>query len=828
MRNIDNRDADENSSGLARRAFLKTTGALVVGFSVAQMPAAQAQDPGATAWERGVKSGPPDPAEVDSYLAVHPNNTATIFAGYVDLGQGGPTAICQIAAEELDLDFNQVLIVRNDTFVTTNGSTLASRTAAIGGTEMRVAAAEARRVLLGLASERLKAPVQDLTVAKGVVSVRRDPQRSVTYGELLGNKPFGRKFEAVVYSAGAEVPRKSRDVAPFKSRAAYTSVGTRVPRVDMPDKVSGTYEYMQHVRVPGMLHGRVVWPQGQVAGGVTPPKVVSVDDQSIKDIPGVRIVRRNNFIGVVAEREWDAVRASRQLKVTWEPFPAVFAGHDGIHDNFRAAKTNDLVVVNTGDATAVLTQPQPGLRVASASYRGPYESHGTMAPNCAVADVTRDGALVMCSSQAIYGTRNGLTRLLGFPIEKIRVQYYAGSNTYGSSCYTDVAEAAAILSQEVGKPVRLQLSRQDEFGWDNYGPAHLAEIRGAVDANGKIVAFEYQAWGHDGNGVGTASQLLAIGAAAQRGGGPGGGDAQRGRAEGPGGNGLRGAAPTGQRGGGGQVVAGGLYQVRISQNDMYDIPNRRMVEHRVPGRGYLKLGALRAPLDPPYFFAQEGMMDELAYLAQLDPYEFRKRNISHPRWLGVLKAAAEAAKWTPRVAASRVTGARVAVGRGIGLGTHHLIPNQGDRVTFAAAVVEIEVNKDNGVVVAKHVYGAMDCGLAINPGIVESQIVGMSVHGTSLALKEEVHFNQTNVTSLDWNSYQTLRFGEHPAVTPIVVQQINEKSSGAGEEVLPAVVGAIGNAFFDATGVRLRQFPLTPQRVLAALKSAPTRPNPPA
>jgi CO/xanthine dehydrogenase Mo-binding subunit len=267
-------------------------------------------------------------------------------------------------------------------------------------------------------------------------------------------------------------------------------------------------------------------------------------------------------------------------------------------------------------------------------------------------------------------------------------------------------------------------------------------------------------------------------------------------------------------------VDGGLYQIRISQNDMYDIPNRRLLEHRVVGRGFLKLGPLRAPLDPPYFFAQEGMMDELAHLAGLDPYEFRKRNISNPRWLGVLKAAAEAAKWTPRVAASTVTGATVALGRGIGLGTHHLIPNQGDRITYAAAVVEIEVNKNNGVVIAKHVYGAMDCGLAVNPGIVESQIVGMSVHGTSLALKEEVKFNQTNVTSLDWNTYQTLRFGEHPAVTPIVVQRINERSTGAGEEVLPAVVGAIGNAFFDATGVRLRQFPLTPPRVLAALKSA--------
>ena len=327
-------------------------------------------------------------------------------------------------------------------------------------------------------------------------------------------------------------------------------------------------------------------------------------------------------------------------------------------------------------------------------------------------------------------------------------------------------------------------------------------MRGAVDANGKFVAFEYQAWGYDGNGVGTASRLLALGPTQAGGrGGAGGAAAGRGVAQ------------------GGSLV-GGLYQIRISQNDMYEVPNRRLIEHRLDGRGYLKLGPLRAPLDPPYFFAQEGMIDELAYLARLDPWEFRKRNMSNPRWLGVLEAAANAAKWTPRVAASNVSSARVVTGRGIAVGTHHLHPNQGDRVTFAAAVVEVEVNKDNGRVIAKHVYGAMDCGLAINPGIVESQIVGMSVHGTSLALREELQFNQTNVTSLDWNSYQTLRCGESPAVTPIVVQRLDEKSTGAGEEVLPAVVGAIGNAFFDATGVRLRQFPLTPRRVLAALKSA--------
>jgi len=771
---------------LARRDFLKTTGVVVVGFSIADKVAAQAPGDGSTGIQRGLVSGPPDPGQVDSYIAIHPDNTATLYTGYVELGQGGPTALRQIAAEELDLDMDQVKDVRVDTFVSTNGFTAASRTAAIGGTETRAAAAEARRALLEMASDRLKTPVRDLVVAKGVVSVRNDSRRSVTYADLVGGKSFNRKFEQVSYNGGIELPRKSADTAIPKRREDYRVVGTRVPRPDIVDKVRGTFQYVQQVRVPGMLHGRVVWPRGQGASGISHPTVLRVDETSIRDIPGVQIVRRGDFVGVVAQREWDAVRAARQLKVTWGPFASTLPDHERVFDSFRLAKTNDLVDTNTGDVDTALSR---GVHVLSATYSGPFQSHGTMAPNCAVADVTKDGALVMCADQGIYQTRNGVARLLGLPIEKIRVQYYAGSNTYGSSCYRDVAQAAAIMSQDVGKPVRLQFSREDEFGWDNYGPALLSDLRGAVDADGKLVAFEYLGWTHTGGGLDTTSQLVF------------------------------GPPPTSNVGGNAGPGGAGLFSIHLSQMDMYDVPNRRIVNKRVAGPGYLRTGALRAPMDPSTFFALEGMMDELAHAAKLDPYEFRKRNISHTRWLGVLKAATDAAKWTPRVAASTLSSTRLVTGRGIGMGTHHLPQNQGSRVTYAAAVVDIEVNKDNGVVVAKHVYAAMDAGLVINPGIVESQIVGMSVHGASLALREEVQFNHTNVTSLDWNSYQTLRFAEHPAVTPIVVQQIHEPSSGAGEEVLPAVVAAIGNAFFDATAVRMRRYPLTPPRVLAALKS---------
>jgi nicotinate dehydrogenase subunit B len=460
-----------------------------------------------------------------------------------------------------------------------------------------------------------------------------------------------------------------------------------------------------------------------------------------------------------------------------------------LFDSFRSAATTDLVDTDTGDVDSVLGRVAHSI---SSTYRGPYQSHGTMAPNCAVADVKSDSALIICSSQALFQMRFGLATLLGLPVEKIRLQYAPGSNTYGNSCYGEVANAAAVLSQEVGRPVRLQLSREDEHGWDNYGPALLSDVRGAVDADGKLVALDYAAWVRATAWFETASQL-ALGSPPPTGG-----------------FGAERAGPGGA----------GLFSVHLSQMDMYDVPNRRIVNHRVPGPGYLRTGALRAPMDPSTYFALEGAMDELAHAAKLDPYEFRKRNISHARWLGVLEAATVAAKWTPRVAASDLSTAGIVTGRGLGLGTHHLPQNQSTRVTYAAAVVDIEVNKTTGVVVAKRVYGAMDCGLAINPAIVESQIVGMCVHGASLALHEEVQFNETNVTSLDWSSYQTLRFGDHPAVTPILLQRLHEQSSGAGEEVLPAVVAAIGNAFFDATGVRLRQYPLTPKRVMAALDSA--------
>jgi nicotinate dehydrogenase subunit B len=731
---------------MLRRDLLKAGGALVIGFPLRDALLAQ------EAPARGTVAGPPDPKQVDTWLAIHADNTATVYIGFAELGQGNSTALLQVAAEELDMDMSQLKTVRLDTNVTPNqGGTYSSASIQRGGPQVRTAAAEARQALLQLASKKLAAPVDRLNVSKGIVSA--SAASSVSYGELVGDKPFHLAFTGS---------------APIKSSADYKVVGTPVPRNDLPDKVSGKYVYMQHVRVPGMLHGRVVRPRGQGAYGAG-AKVLAVEATSISNIPGARVLRKGDFIGVVAENEWDAVRAAARLKVQWDSTPTL-TGSDGMYEAMRAAKTDDRIVVERGNAADVI-----GAAPHKVAYncRSPYQAHAPFGPNCALADVKPDSALVMCSTQDVYGTRGTLARILGLPVDKVRVQYYEGSGTYGHSCYDDVAQAATLLSQLAGKPVRLQFMRWDEHGWDNYGPSHVGEVRAAASADGKLVGYEYHGWQHHWSNVETTEQLALGKPAAEWQPNP--------------------AMQVNPR------CCGG----------MYDIPNVRLVNHHVPGLGYLKGAWLRSPLDLSFSFTSEQAIDQLAFLLKMDPYEFRRNNVKDVHWLGVLDAAAKAAQWMPRPAASKLAQAKIVTGRGIGMGTH--------LASYGAAVAEIEVNKETGKVVAKHLYGAVDAGLVVNPGNVESQISGQLVQTASRMFHEEVTFSKTNVTSLDWASYPILRFEECPEVTPVVVQRLNEPPSGAGEEVMAAAAGAIANAFFDATGVRMTEFPLTPKRVMAAL-----------
>jgi CO/xanthine dehydrogenase Mo-binding subunit len=731
---------------LSRRDLVKG-GALIVGFAIAGMPPDRAAAAPA--------AGPPDPTQVDSWIAVHADNTATVFLGKCELGQGNTTGLLQIAGEELDLDMSQLRTVRLDTTVSPNqGATTSSSSIHRGGPQVRAAVAEARQALLALASTRLGVQTGSLTVSKGVVSIDGEPNRSVTYGELIGDKPFNVRFTGT---------------APQKPVSRYRLVGTNVPRRDIPEKVSAKYTHMQHVRVAGMLHGRVVRPRGQRGYGAG-AKPVAIDETSIAGIPGARVLRRGDFVGVVAEREWDAIRAARDLKVTWQE-TAALPGNADLYARMRATKTNDTVIASIGDPEKAFASAAV---VASATFSCPYQAHAPFGPNCAIADVNADGAHVMSSTQDIYNSRDMLAPVLGMPVAKIRVEYYEGSGIFGHGCYEDAAQAAAIMSQLAGRPVRVQFMRWDELGWDNYGPAHLADVRAAIDRNGKIVAYEYHGWQHGWIVTENSHELALRSGPAERTSG----------------------APS-------------IPVNRMSTGSMYAAPNRRVVSHAVPMEGYLRGAPLRSPLDLSYSFASEQVIDMLAHSAGIDPLTFRRNNIADPRWLGVLNAAAEAAGLSSGLPRSSPGSGDIVMGWGVGLGTHH--------VSYGAAVAQIEVNKRTGVIVAKNLFGALDAGLAVNPALIENQIVGQMIQATSRVLKEEVTFDKSNVTSLDWVGYPVLRFAEHPNIVPVVVQRLEEPSTGAGEEVMGATGSAIANAFFEATGVRLHQYPMTPPRVLAAL-----------
>jgi nicotinate dehydrogenase subunit B len=730
------------SATLGRRDVLKGAGALIVGFNLGMNGASKRA-------AAAMASTPGDPKVATSWIAMSKENTATVYLGKVELGQGNSTTMLQLVAEELDIDLSQVSAASVDTAHSMNqGATVSSSSIQQAGPQLRAAAAEIRQTLLRRASASLMVPVDQLTVAKGVIS---GGGKTTSYGALVSNE-------------GEQIPLTG--LAPLKGPASYNIIGHRVPRRDLPAKVKGTYTFMQHLAMPGMLHGRVVRPRGQGGYG-QPPKIRSVNGASIESLPGVQIIRQRDFLGVVAPRQWDAIRAAETLQVDWE-LPASLPESDKVHQKLRSAKTIDTTMLKEGSVEQSSSEYS-----VSAVFHTPYQAHAPFGPSCALADVNTETALVQCSSQDVFALQERIAALVGLAKEQVQVQFFEGSGCFGHSCSDDAALAAALMSKLAGKPVRVQFMRWDELGWDNYGPAHVGEVRIGADRDGHLTSYEYRGW-HHGWMIEETSEHLATGQPVH--------ELDRG--------------------------PGSLFVNKFDAGGMYDVPNRLLVNHAVPGLdGFLKGANLRSPMDLSYSFASEQLIDRLARICKIDPVEFRHRNIKDERWRGVLDAVTAAANWRPRLAA--IAGdSPVVSGRGVGLGTH--------RASMGAAVADIDVNRKSGAIVVKRIYAALDCGIAVNPSVVENQIIGMSIQATSRMLKEAVTFSPTNVTSLDWESYPVLRFGEHPEVTPIIVAR-NEPSLGAGEEALAAVGAAIANAFYDATGVQLTEYPMTPRRVLAAL-----------
>jgi nicotinate dehydrogenase subunit B len=762
----------------SRKSFVKGGGMMIVGLSLAGGLGGKAEG----AINPFASPGPGNPNAVDSFLAIHADNTASLRSGRIELGQGSTTGLMIIAAEELNMDWSQLVHVPFDTGGATpspnTGNTGGSSSITTGGPLVRMAAAQAYQALLGLASTNLGVPVAQLSVSKGVVS---GGGKTVTYGQLIGDNLFNVSYTGTTLTAGQ---------SPAKPVSAYTQVGIARPaRYDIPSIVTGVKVYAANVRVPGMLHGRIVRPRGQGAYGAgSTPVPVTVDASSIAHIAGAQIIQVNNFLGVVAPKEFDAIQAAAQLKVAWQTFPTI-SGSGDLWSSMRSFDSAGQIAakysVNTGNVDSAIAG---AAKTVSATYKYHYQMHGPIGPNVALADVnpSQQSAIIYTHVKDGYGTsRPKIAAVLGYPINQVRIVYYEGSSSFGGGAiHVDTGEAAAIMSRAVGVPVRVQYMRWDEHGWDNYGQAMMFDGRGGVDSAGNIVGLDWTGFSMAAYSV-TPSESLT---------------------------GTVIAAPSTTGGASDSSNTGTQYNVNAT--------NRRYNVKTVPTlNNYFKTSTLRAPNAPQGTFAGEQLIDQLAYAANMDPYQFRLQNITQQKvndgfnqWHDALVNVAKIANWQPRVANSVKQSGNMVTGQGIAIG--------GFASSQAGTVAKITVNKKTGKIVVNDMYGAQVAGLSVAPSMIENQISGNLIMGTSRALFEEVAFSKTNVTSLDWVTYPILRFADHPNVHYQVVQRTDLQPTGSGEPPHAPVAAAIANAFFDATGVRLYEAPMTPARNRAVLKAA--------
>ncbi|MBF6593840.1 MAG: xanthine dehydrogenase family protein molybdopterin-binding subunit [Thermaceae bacterium] len=736
-------------ASMSRRVFLKGSAALVVGIGLSgSLGKAQ----GGEALSRSL-----NPGDLEAWLAVLPDNTVTVYSGKVELGTGVDTALRQIVAEELYLPFSAITLVQGDTALTPNqGYTAGSQTIQVGGSQLRKAAATARQALLQLAAKKLGVSLDQLVTKGGYISPQNSASPRVSYGALLGGQQFH-------YAVDPNVK--------LKDPSQYTLVGTSVPRVDIPAKASGKFTYVQDVRVPGMLHGRVIRPPTTGATTIN-ATLEGVDESSVAQIPGgVKVVRKGNFLGVVAETEWAAIQAAQQLKVRWS-VEKTLPQMGTLYNYLQGLKTSDQTELHTGDVEAALAASPQSLH---ATYQWPYQIHDSIGPSCAVADVRGDQVVCWSPTQGVYPLRGALAQLLGVPERNVRVIYVEGSGCYGHNGADDVTADAALLSQAVGRPVRVQWMRWDEHGWAPKGPAMVMKLRGAIDARGNVAAWDNAVWTptHSTRPSGEARNLLAGNLIAQ------------------------------------QVPTGGPVGGDRNAPVYYRFANNRLVLHWIPiASSPLRPSALRSLGGVQNTFANESFMDELAALAKADPLQFRLNHLDDPRAVAVLQASAERFGWKsgPRKASSV---SDIAIGQGIAFARYE------GRNAYVAAAAEVEVELKSGAIRVRRIVVAHDCGLVINPDGLRNQIEGNVVQALGRTLKEEVRFDSQGVQSTDWSSYPIITFPEVPTVEVVLIDRPHEPAVGAGEATTVVIPGAIGNAVFDATGVRLRTVPFTPQQFLA-------------
>ena len=736
-----------NISTMSRRAVLKNAGGMVVAFALgsAARPARAIEAGTLKSVAEGI---------VSSYLSIDTAGKVTVYSGKIDYGTGVRTGMAQIVAEELSVPLTDVTVIEGDTSLTPDqGPTYGSNSIEVGGMEIRRAAATAREALTDLAAERLNVPRGTLTLTDGAFSA---DGRTAGYGDLMEGKTLSLDVD---------------ENATLKNPGDYSIVGQKIPRPEIPGKVTGGFTYMQDFRREGMLHGAVVRPPALGAA------LKSVDEESLAHIPDlVRIVHRGDFLAVVTRSEWSCVRAARELVARWSASETL-PDQSKLWEHVRATPiVQDDVTSDIGNVDSV-----KGGDEINATYQYAIQTHGSIGPSCAVTEFI-DGQLInWSSSQATHRLRGQLAEMFGMDEADVRCIYLEGAGCYGRNGHEDAAADSALLARGMDAPVRVQWMRHDEHGWDPKGPPTLIDLSARMDGSGEVAAWRSEFF--IPQGAGGAVELLPAGLAGM---------------------------PTTT-----ELNPGGI------TNDSaipYQFPNIRTTCHRLESTP-LRPSWIRAPGRMQNTFANESFLDEIAARRGIDPLQFRLDRIDpqDERGRAVLERLRDLAEWVSRPSPRDDTGEMLLKGRGMAYVKYEL------RRTYVAGVADVELDRNSGEIRVTRFHVTHDCGQIINPVGVQSQIEGNVIQTTSRTLMEELTFDRSMVTSLDWATYSILRFDAVPEVVIDLIDRPDEPPWGAGEPACAIVSAAIANAVFDAAGIRLRSVPFKPATVRTALKEAATR-----